>query len=139
MLKNAWTLLKETLKSFTNEDALSRGASMGFYAVISLAPILLIVVAIAGLFFGEEVARNALAGQFEALMGQQSAALLQSVIENAGRRSSGILATIIGVVTLLVTASGVFGEMQSALNTIWKASPRGTTISRLIRARAGSL
>jgi membrane protein len=73
-------------------------------------------------------------------MGQQSAALLQGAIENAGRKSSGILATIIGVVTLLVTASGVFGEMQSALNTIWKViGPRETSVSRLIRARTVSL
>jgi len=140
MLKIAWTMLKETIRSFIDDDALSRGASMAFYAFTSLAPILLIVVAIAGIVFGEDAARNALAGQFEALMGQQSAALLQGAIENAGRKSSGILATIIGVVTLLVTASGVFGEMQSALNTIWKAAgPRETSVSRLIRARAVSL
>jgi membrane protein len=140
MLKIAWTLLKETVSSFINDDALSRGASMAFYAFTSLAPILLMVVAIAGIVFGEDAARNALAGQFEALMGQQSAALLQGAIENAGRKSSGILATIIGVVTLLVTASGVFGEMQSALNTIWKVVvPRETSVSRLIRARAVSL
>jgi membrane protein len=139
MLKNAASLLKETLASFIRDDALSRGASMAFYAVTSLAPILLIVAAIAGLVFGEDAARNALAGQFEALMGHQSALLLQGVIENAGRKSSGILATIIGVATLLASASGVFGEMQSALNRIWKVDPRGSTVSRLIRARAASL
>lgn len=112
---------------------------MAFYAVTSLAPILLIIVAIAGLVFGEEAARNALSGQFQALMGQQSAELLQSAIQNAGNKSSGIFATIVGIVTLGVTASGVFGEMQSALNTIWKVNPEGTTVSRLIRARAASL
>jgi len=74
MLKIAWTMLKETIRSFIDDDALSRGASMAFYAFTSLAPILLIVVAIAGIVFGEDAARNALAGQFEALMGQQSAA-----------------------------------------------------------------
>ncbi len=139
MLKHIWTLLKETVLSFIEDDALSRGASMAFYAVTSLAPILLIVVAIAGLVFGEDAARNALAGQFQGLMGQQSAELLQGAIQNAGKKSSGIFATVIGAVTLLVTASGVFGEMQSALNAIWKASPQGTTVSRLIRARAASL
>jgi len=139
MLKEVWTLLRETVTSFIDDNALSRGASMTFYAVTSLAPILLIVVAIAGLVFGEDAARNALAGQFEALIGKEGAALLQGAIENAGRKSSGILATIIGVVTLLVTASGVFGEMQSALNTIWKVTPQGTTVSRLIRARIASL
>jgi membrane protein len=109
MLKEVWTLLRETVTSFIDDNALSRGASMTFYAVTSLAPILLIVVAIAGLVFGEDAARNALAGQFEALIGKEGAALLQGAIENAGRKSSGILATIIGLVTLFVTASGVFG------------------------------
>jgi membrane protein len=139
MFKTVWTLLKDTVLSFIDDEALTRGASMAFYAVVSLAPILLIVVAIAGLVFGEEAARNALAGQFEALMGQQSAALLQDAIKNAGVKSSGEFAAVVGVVTLIVTASGVFGEMQTALNTIWKVSPQGTTVSRLIRARAISL
>jgi membrane protein len=82
-MKEVWPLLKETVTSFIDDDALSRGASMAFYAVTSLAPILLIVVAIAGLAFGEDAARNALAGQFEALMGRQSASFLQGVIENS--------------------------------------------------------
>ena len=138
-VEKAWVLLKETAVAFIDDNALSRGASMAFYAVTSLAPILLIIIAIAGLVFGEEAARNALAGQFQALMGQQSAELLQSAVQNAGKKSSGVLATIIGMVTLIATASGVFGEMQSALNTIWKVEPQGTTVSRLLRARAASL
>jgi membrane protein len=72
-------------------------------------------------------------------MGRESATMLQGAIQNAGQKSSGVIATIIGVVTLLVTASGVFGEMQTTLNTIWKPNPQGTTVSRLIRARAASL
>jgi Virulence factor BrkB len=105
MVKSVWSLLKETVTSFIDDDALSRGASMAFYAVTSLAPILLIVVAIAGLAFGEDAARNAVAAQFEGLMGHQSASLLQGAMENAGQKSSGILATVIGVITLLVTPS----------------------------------
>jgi membrane protein len=139
VLKTTSRLLTETVRSFIDDDALSRGASMAFYAVTSLAPILLIVVAIAGLVFGRDAAQNALAGQFETLMGHQSATMLQEAIQNAGQKSAGVIATIIGVVTLLVTASGVFGEMQAALNAIWKANPQGTTVSRLIRARAASL
>jgi membrane protein len=139
VIKDAWSLLRETVTSFVSDDALSRGASMAFYAVTSLAPILLIVIAIAGLVFGQDAAQNALAGQFEMLMGHESATMLQGAIQNAGQKSSGILATIIGAATLLITASGVFGEMQSALNAIWKADSNGTTVSRLIRARAASL
>ena len=139
MFANAWALLKDSVSGFIEDEALSRGAAMAFYAVTSLAPILLIVVAIAGLVFGQEAAQNAIVEQLTALMGQQSAQMLQNAITSASDTSSGVLATVIGVVTLLVTASGVFGEMQSALNAIWKAKPSGTTVSRLIRARAASL
>lgn len=139
MVGTTWILLKETVTSFIADDALSRGASMAFYAVTSLAPLMLILVAIVGFAFGEEAAMNALSGQFQALMGKESADLLQTAIKSAGEATTGMLATIIGVVMLVVTASGVFGEMQTALNAIWKAEPRGTTMSRLIRARAVSL
>jgi membrane protein len=72
-------------------------------------------------------------------MGQQTAEVLQTAVASAANTSSGIVATIIGIATLMLTASGVFGEMQSALNAIWKAKPKGTTVSRFIRARAASL
>jgi membrane protein len=139
MFANAWTLLKDSATAFIEDEALTRGASMAFYAAVSIAPLLLIVVAIAGLAFGEDAARNAIAGQFESLLGHQSAEFLQNAIRNAGQKSSGILATVIGIATLVVTASGVFGEVQTALNTIWKVKPQGSSVSRLIRARAASL
>jgi membrane protein len=134
-----WTLLKDAVLAFIDDEALSRGAAMAFYAVTALAPVMLIVISIAGIAFGEDAARNALTGQFQSLMGKQSADLLQSAVEAAGKESSGIIGTAVGVVTLLITASGVFGEMQSALNTIWKSAPAGATVSRLIRARIASL
>ena len=89
--------------------------------------------------FGKEAAQNGIVGQLAGLMGKESAEFLQSAIANAQNKSSGTLATLIGVVTIIVTASGVFGEMQSALNTIWKVDSSGTPVSRLIRARAASL
>jgi membrane protein len=72
-------------------------------------------------------------------MGRQTAEVLQTAVASAADTSSGVMATAIGIITLMVTASGVFGEMQTALNVIWKAKPKGTTVSRLIRARAASL
>ena len=112
---------------------------MAFFAVTSLAPILLIVVAIAGLVFGREAAQSALDDQMRGVMGEQSAQLIQSVTASAANQTSGSWAAVIGVVTLLVTASGVFGEMQSALNVIWKAELKEISVSRLIWARAISL
>jgi membrane protein len=139
MFSTAWKMLKEAVLAFINDEALSRGAAIAFYTVTSIAPVLLIVIAIAGLAFGRDAAQNAITAQLSGLMGQQTAEVLQTAVANAASKSSGIMATIIGIITLLVTASGVFGEMQTALNAIWKAKPKGTTVSRLIRARAASL
>ncbi|MBV9558334.1 MAG: YihY/virulence factor BrkB family protein, partial [Pseudolabrys sp.] len=116
-----WRLLKDTIFAFIEDEALSRGAAIAFYTATSIAPLLLIVIAIAGLAFGRDAAQGALTAQIGSLMGQQTADVLQSAVANASGKSSGILATIIGVVTVMATASGVFGEMQSALNAIWKA------------------
>src|SRR5205814_9050498 len=136
MFSAAWKMLKDTVLAFIDDEALSRGAAIAFYTVTSIAPVLLIVIAIAGLALGQDAAQNALTSQFTSLMGQQTAEILQSAIASASGTSSGIMATIIGIITLIVTASGVFGEMQTSLNAIWKAKPQGTTVSRLIRARA---
>jgi membrane protein len=138
-IKDGWELLKGTAACFVADEALSRGAAMAFYAVTALAPVLLIVVAIAGLVFGEDAARDALTGKLQSIMGEHSAELLQGLIKSAGQKSSGIVATVVGLITLVITASGVFGEMQSALNAIWDAKPNGTTVSQIIRARAVSL
>jgi membrane protein len=138
----AWApvkLFKDTVLAFIADEALSRGAAIAFYAVTSIAPVLLIVIAIAGLAFGHDAAENAVKGQLSALMGEQTADVVQTAVANASGKSSGILATLIGIATLIATASGVFGEMQAALNAIWKVQPSGTTLSRLVRARAASL
>jgi membrane protein len=132
-------MLKDTVLAFIDDEALSRGAAIAFYTVTSVAPVLLIVIAIAGLAFGRDAAQNAITEQLSGLMGRQTAEVLQTAVASAASKSSGVVATIIGVITLMVTASGVFGEMQTALNVIWKAEPEGSTVSRLIRGRAASL
>lgn len=139
MFSESWTMMKKTVLSFIEDDALSRGAAIAFYAATSIAPILLIVIAIAGLAFGREAAQNAISHQLTGLMGQQTADILQSAVASAAGKTSGILATVIGIATLIATASGVFGEMQSSLNAIWKTEAKPTNLSRLIQARAISL
>ena len=139
MLKTIWTLLKQTVSEYMADDALSRGAAIAFYTITSLAPVLAIVIGVAGLAFGHKAAQGALVHQLSGLMGQQSADMLQSAIKGAANRSAGILATVIGSLTLLATASGVFGEMQTALNVIWKAEPSHATVTALVKARAASL
>ena len=139
VLGHAWALIKESVTGFINDNALSHGAAMAFYATTSLAPILLIVVAIAGLAFGDDAARLALSAQISGMMGPETADLFKTALQNASNTSSGTWASIIGLVTLLITASGVFGEMQLSLNKIWKVEPKGSSLSRLVRARAASL
>ncbi|MEI9405564.1 YihY/virulence factor BrkB family protein [Mesorhizobium argentiipisi] len=134
-----WTILKESVSGYIADNALSHGAAMAFYATTSLAPILLIVVAIAGFVIGNDAAQLALSAQISGVMGPQSADLLKATVETASQRGSGALATLIGLVTLLITASGVFGEMQQTLNEIWKVKPTSVSFSRLVRARAVSL
>src|SRR6516162_9719156 len=118
-------MIKASANAFIDDEALTRGAAIAFYTVTSIGPVLFIVVAIAGLAFGEDAARGAVSEQLSDLMGKDTAELVEKAVQSASGTSTGIIASIIGVITLVVTASGVFGEMQSALNAIWKAEPRG--------------
>lgn len=143
-MQKGWWLIRQTVFGFIEDEALSRGAAIAFYTVTSLAPVLIITIAIAGLVFGEDAARGAIVGQLGGLMGQAGAELVQGIILSASNPTSGLLASAFGLITLLVTASGVFGEIQSSLNVIWRAQPSQDermkeTVSRLIRARALSL
>jgi membrane protein len=134
-----WALLKATVEGFIADDALSRGASIAYYTLFSLAPVLLIVIAIAGSAFGHEAAQGAIVSQLSGLMGVKTAEALQEMIRSASQPQEGLWATLIGLVVIVVAASGVFGEVQSALNAVWKAKPRSSTVSRLVRARIASL
>ncbi|MER9318544.1 YihY/virulence factor BrkB family protein [Mesorhizobium sp. M0659] len=137
---NAWAMVREAVVGFVNDNALSHGAAIAFYATTSLAPILLIVVAIAGLAFGHEAAQAALSAQITGMMGTESANILQTALKSASEKpSGGTWAAVIGIITLLVSASGVFGEIQQSLNMIWKVEAQGSSLSRLVRARAVSL
>jgi membrane protein len=140
MFAKSWDLIKDTVSGFMADEALSRAAAIAYFTIFSLAPLLLVVIAIAGLVFGREAAQAAIMGQFSGMMGKGSGDALASMLQSAGSQSqkSGTIATIIGVVTLLITASGAFGEIQSSLNKIWKAEPKAG-LSRLVRARAASM
>ncbi len=138
MLGKVWGILKETVADYMEDGALSKGAAIAFYTILSIGPVLVICIAIAGLAFGQEAAQGAMVGQLKGLMGDQAAEAIQTMIASASNKKSGIWATIIGLGTLLITASGVFGEMQSSLNAIWKAEAKAG-LSGILRARAASL
>ncbi len=138
MFKNAWMYVKETGSDFWEDNALSRGAAISFYTILSLGPLLVLCIAVAGFAFGQDAAQGAIVGQLRGMMGQQSAELIQSMIASAGKHGGGFWATLLGVGTLLITATSVFGELQAALNYIWKAEPQAG-LGAVIKARAAGL
>ena len=139
MIRSVFTLLKESFSVFQAANAISRGAAIAFYAVTSIVPVLLIVIAVAGSLFGQEAARGAIFGQFRGLLGAEGAEFLQKAILSASDRPAGLVASLIGIGTLIVAASGVFVEVEDALNAIWEVKPRSEGLSRFVRARIASL
>lgn len=134
-----WRLLRSTAEGYIEDDAFSRGASIAYFTLFSLAPVLLVVIAVAGMVFGREAAQGAVVGQLSGLMGRDTAVAMEAMIRSASESLSGTLATILGLGAIVLAVSGVFGEVQLALNAIWKVKPSGSVVSRLVRARIASL
>src|SRR5690242_15662915 len=132
-------ILQSTIGNYIASESLTRGAAIAFYAVTSLIPVLVMVVAIAGLVFGETAARGAIVRQLAALIGSDGANLLQVAIDSASSSGSNAVALILGVLILALTVSGVFGELQSALNAIWRIEDQTFSMFRLIRGRVVSI
>jgi membrane protein len=140
-IRNAvWPLLQETFSSWLDDRAPRLGAALAYYTVFSLAPLLIIVIAIAGLAFGEAAAEGRIVEQIQDVVGADGARVLQTMIASARRPASGLLATLIGVAMLLVGASGLVAELQDALNLIWRAPARpGPGLLAAVRNRVVSL
>lgn len=102
-----WTILKSALEGYIAHSALSRGAAIAFYVVTSLAPVLLIVVAIAGLVFGEDAVRGSLVRELGGLFGQQGGELVQAMLASSSDKGAGSVASVLGTLMVIVTASGV--------------------------------
>jgi membrane protein len=139
LARDAVALVRDTVEAFIADEALSRGASIAYYTIFSIAPVLLVVVAIAGMAFGHEAAQGAIVTELSGLMGSDTAKALQAMIESAGNPRSGTLATIVGFGALALTVTGVFSEIQSSLNAIWKVESHEKLVSRLLRGRLASL
>ena len=131
-----WTILKQTANDWMDDKAPRLGAALAFYSVLSLAPLLVIILAIAGAFFGEEAARGEIVDQFRGMVGVRGAEAIEDLIVHSQHREDGILAATLGAITLLFGASGVFGELQDSLNTIWDVKPKpGRGIANMLRER----
>jgi membrane protein len=138
-VQRAWKIVKMALTGYIAHDDISRGAAIAFYAVTSLAPVLLIITAIAGLAFSEDSVRGAISVELNSLVGGQGADLVKSLLSSSTDPAAGAAATLVGIATLLASASGVFGEMHTALNTIWNVRASDQPLYSLIRTRAASL
>ena len=132
-----WAMAKDTGSAWMDDFAPSMGAAISYYTAFSIAPMLIIVIAVAGLVFGSDTASGYIYAQLGALLGDQGGATVQSMVESAQDTGEGILATVIGVALLLVSATTVFAELQTDLDRIWKspavAKPEG--FWGLIRSR----
>ena len=135
-LMNTGTLLKEAAQQWSDDEASRLAASLALYTMLSIAPLLVIAVSVAGLVFGEEAARGQISQQLGTIVGPQAGQAIEGLVANASTPSSGIIGSIVGIGIVLVGASGVFGELQSALNRIWEVKPRpGRGLAGMIRDR----
>lgn len=119
--KELWQLIRASVAAWIDDFAPSMGAAISYYTVFSIAPLLLIVIAIAGLALGREAASGQIFAQLQGLMGDEGAAAIQGMVKSASDPGKSTLATIIGVITLMFGATTVFAELQSALDRIWQA------------------
>src|SRR5882672_7307944 len=137
-----WVSLGEkAVYKWLDDRAPTMGAAIAYYTVFSLAPMLVMVIAVAGLAFGQKAAEGALFGELADLIGPESAAALQAMLRSASSTRSGLFATAVGIGTLIIAATAVFGELQSALNVIWKAPASGSLggLWHLVKSRLVSL
>jgi membrane protein len=120
-----WAITKATFADWKEDKVPRLAAALAYYALFSIAPMLIIVIAIAGIFFGEEAARGQILGQVAGLVGERGAAAIQDIVVAASEHpKTGVLATVVGVGALLLGAAGLFGQLQDALNTIWEVETK---------------
>ena len=124
-LKGLWMLFKDTFVQWSDDNPFQLAAALAYYTLFSMAPLLLIAIAVAGLVFGREASQNQIIGVIEDLVGVQSARAIQAIVESAGKKpDSGFFASAIGMIFLLLGAGGVVGQLQASLNTIWRVVPK---------------
>jgi membrane protein len=136
--KDVRLLIDKSVNAWIDDYAPSMGAAIAYYTLFSIAPLLILVIALAGLVFGQDAAQGAIAIQLQGRIGPQAAAVVQDLIKSVSKPTQGAIATVVGVFTLLLGASSVFGELQSALNRIWRV-PDPATRSGLFNFLRGRL
>jgi membrane protein len=130
-----WDLLKQTFAQWNKDKVPRLGAALAYYTVFSIVPLLVIIIAMIGLVFGQEAAQSYILQQLETLLGEQSTAAIKDMIQRANQPTTGILATLVALATLLFGASGLFGQLQDSLNSIWGVEPKERGIWGVIQDR----
>jgi membrane protein len=137
--RTLWSLAKESMAQWAADSASSMGAALAYYTIFSIAPLIVIAIAVAGFFFGADAARGELFSQLRDLIGDDGATAIQGLVRSASGTGSGTFAAVAGVATLLVGATTVFGELQSSLDRIWDCpKPAKSGIGGLLRGRLRS-
>lgn len=136
-VKQAWGLLTQSLSSWIDDYAPSMGAALSYYTMFSIAPLLLIVIAVAGFIFGADAARGEILIQLQGLLGEDGAHAVEGLLKSVSEPAKSTGAAVVGIVVLLIGATSVFGELQDALDRIWRAPARDKHggLWRLIRSR----
>jgi len=119
-----WSITKHALAGWWNDNVPRLGASLSYYTLFALAPILIIAIAIAGFFFGPEAVRGEVVAQIRGLLGEEGARAVQAMLEGAAKPSDSRVATAVGLFTFFLGATGAFLELQTALNGIWRVKPK---------------
>ena len=122
--KGLWKVLKQSFSAFSDDKILKLSASLAYYTVFSLGPLLIVVIFLCSLFFGREAIEGTIYGQIEGFVGSDSAKQIQDIIKNASIGDKGNVAAVIGIITLLIGATGVFAEIQDSINDIWGIKPK---------------
>ena len=136
-IKAVFELLRDTAQGYSQDKGAMLAASLAYYTMFSLAPLIVLTVAIVSLFFGERAAAGELVAQIEGVVGREAAIVIQSIIENASETTSGITATVVSTALLLVGASGVFTQLKQALNSMWRIiPPPNKGLSTLLKTKA---
>ena len=123
-IKDTFTILKNSVMGFMNEDSMKYSASLAYYTIFSLGPILVLMISLAGIFYGEDAVRGKLFSELNDLIGNAAARQIQDVIKNLELSGKSNLALIVSIVTLIIGATTVFGDMQNSINKIWHVRPK---------------
>lgn len=136
MFKSWMQILQQAGSDFLADKAPRLGAALAYYAVFSMAPLLIIVIGVAGMVYGRGDAQSYIVGQLDNLIGSEGGDAVRAMLESASRGDSGIVGSVLGVAMLIVGATGLFGQLQDALDTVWDVEPRsGLGVWGIIKSR----